>query len=248
MIEKEFSIDEPTVKVYLRSGSLDIKPGDPGTIMVEVDTRDDQFTVEQRGDTIIVGGDRGGRRPRWAAVTVRVPGGCDVEATTSSANVAATQTLGRLEVATSSGDIRFDEVRRLQAKTASGNIRGRAVAGEARGVSASGDIRIGSLGERGSLSTASGDVRIDTSEATLAAASVSGDIRVERLEGPELRAKSMSGRVRLGIPRGTRLDLDANTFSGKVRLPDPDPRPAPTVRDVTVRVRLVSGDLKIVRV
>ena len=120
--------------------------------------------------------------------------------------------------------------------------------GEARVVTASGDVKIGSIGERGSLSTASGDIRIDSSDATLSAATVSGDVRVERMAGPELQAKSMSGRVRLGIPGGTRLDLDANTFSGRVRLPDPDPNPAPPERDMSVKVRLVSGDLKITRV
>jgi len=248
VIDQEFSIDAPSVKVQLRSGSLEIKSGDEGAVRVLVDTRDDAFIVDRRGDTIVVGGDRGGRRPRWAAVTLEVPQGCDVDVTASSASINSKQSLGRFEVATSSGDIRFAEVRRLQAKTASGSIRGDVVTGEARVVTASGDVRIGSIEERGSLSTASGDIRIDESNATLSTASVSGDVRVERMAGPELQAKSMSGRVRLGIPSGTRLDLDANTFSGRVRLPDPDPNPPPTERDMTVKVRLVSGDLKITRI
>lgn len=248
MIDQEFSVDSPSAKVQLRSGSLEIRPGDPGVIRVLVDTKDDAFVIDRRADTIVIGGNGGGRRLSWAAVTLQVPQGCDVTFTASGAGVTSTQSLGRFEVATSSGDIRFGTVRRLQAKSASGNIRGDAVTGEARVVTASGDIKIGSVGERGSFSTASGDIRIDSSEATLSAATVSGDVRVERMAGPELQAKSMSGRVRLGIPSGTRLDLDANTFSGRVRLPDPDPNPAPPEREMSVKVRLVSGDLKITRV
>jgi hypothetical protein len=58
----------------------------------------------------------------------------------------------------------------------------------------------------------------------------------------------MSGSVRLGIPAGTRLDLDANSLSGRIRLPSPNPSPEPPEREMTARIRLVSGDLRIDRI
>jgi len=78
-------------------------------------------------------------------------------------------------------------------------------------------------------------------------ATLSGNIRIEELSGPTVRIKSMSGGVRLGIPPRTRLELDANTLSGKVTLPTPSPRPEPPEREVSLKVRLVSGNLKIER-
>jgi DUF4097 and DUF4098 domain-containing protein YvlB len=156
--------------------------------------------------------------------------------------------VGRLEVASASGDISFDTATRLQTKSASGEVRGNEVYGESRCVTASGDIRIGTVGERADLSTASGDITIDQCRGSLSVASLSGDIRVGRHTGPDLNAKSMSGGVRLGIPPRTRLDLDANTLSGRVSLPSTSPSTEPPEREMSVRVRLVSGNLTIERV
>jgi hypothetical protein len=79
-------------------------------------------------------------------------------------------------------------------------------------------------------------------------ATLSGDIRVGRHTGPDLKAKSMSGGVRIGIPPRTRLDLDANTLSGRVSLPSPGTGDEPPEREMGVKVRLVSGNLRIDRV
>jgi DUF4097 and DUF4098 domain-containing protein YvlB len=97
------------------------------------------------------------------------------------------------------------------------------------------------------LSTASGDVVIGKSTGTLSIATLSGDIRVDRHTGPDLNVKSMSGGVRIGIPPRTRLEVDATTLSGKVILPTPQPSSDPPEREMSVKVRLVSGDLRVVR-
>jgi hypothetical protein len=56
----------------------------------------------------------------------------------------------------------------------------------------------------------------------------------------------MSGDVKIGIPARTRVELDAQSLSGKVSLPEPSPRAAPE-REIALKVRLVSGDLKVER-
>jgi DUF4097 and DUF4098 domain-containing protein YvlB len=92
-------------------------------------------------------------------------------------------------------------------------------------------------------------VVIEQCRGELSVASLSGDIRVGQLTGPELNAKSVSGGVRIGIPARTRLDLDASTLSGKVSLPpSPGPSTEPPEREMSVKVRLVSGNLRIDRV
>jgi DUF4097 and DUF4098 domain-containing protein YvlB len=237
--------DSPSVKVATRSGRVRVEAGEPGVVRIQVDTRDPTFEASRRGDAILASGERGGR----ADVTVHAPSMIDVEVSTASADVEVLTPVGRLEVASASGDVVFDTATRLQTKSASGTVRGNGVEGEARCITASGDIRIGVIGDRADLSTASGDVVIEQCHGELSVASLSGDIRVGRHTGPDLNAKSMSGGVRIGIPPRTRLDIDARTLSGKVSLPpSPAPSPEPPEREMSMKVRLVSGNLRIDRV
>lgn len=244
MIDHEFTVgDSPSIKVGVRSGRVRVEPGQPGMVRILVDTRDPTFEVVQRGDAISASGERGGR----AEVTVHVPPAANIEVSTASADVEVVAGVGRLEVASASGDLRFDTATRLQVKSASGAIWGNRVDGEARCITASGDIQITQVADRADLSTASGDVVIDKSTGTLSIATLSGEIRVHRHTGPDLSVKSMSGGVRIGIPPRTRLELDATTLSGKVILPTSQPSSDPPEREMSVKVRLVSGDLRVVR-
>jgi DUF4097 and DUF4098 domain-containing protein YvlB len=101
--------------------------------------------------------------------------------------------------------------------------------------------------DRADISTASGDVSIGECSGTVQCSTRSGDVRIERVTGPSIKVKTMSGDVRLGIPPRTRLELDAESLSGSVKLPEPNPRPEPPEREIDVKARLVSGDLKIER-
>ena len=245
MIDREFNVgDSPSVKVRIKSGRVRVAPGESGMVRVLVDTGDPTFEVTQRGDAIVAAGERSGR----AEVTVHAPPMIDLDVATASGDITVIPAVSRLDIATASGAVEFDSATRLQVKTASGDVRGKRVDGEARCITVSGDIRILETADRVDVSTASGDITIAESRGSMSAASVSGDIRVDRLLGPELNAKSMSGGVRLGIPPGTRLDLDAHTLSGKMDLPTPSPTPQPPQREMSVMVRLVSGNLRIVRV
>ena len=60
-------------------------------------------------------------------MTVSVPPMSDMEIGTSSGDVNIDPQLGRLDVTTVSGEIEFDTVERLQARTTSGGIRGKRV-------------------------------------------------------------------------------------------------------------------------
>jgi len=245
VIDHEFPVgDSPSVTIGTRSGRIRVEAGDPGVVRILVDTRDSTFEVTRRGDAILASGERGGR----ADVTVHAPPMIDVEVSTASADVDVVTPVGRLEIASASGDLVFDTATRLQAKSASGTVRGNGVEGEARCVTASGDIRIGIVGQRADLSTASGEIVLEQCDGALSVASLSGDIRVERYTGLDLNAKSMSGGVRIGIPPRTRLDLDASTLSGKISLPSSVLSPEPPEREISVKVRLVSGNLRIDRV
>jgi len=244
VIDRELAVDHnPTLRITIRSGRVNVESGEPGLVRFKVDTSDPTFEIRQAADAIVASGDRGGR----AFVTVSVPPMTDMEIGTASGDVDIDPPLGRLDVTTVSGEVEFETVERLQARTTSGGIRGNRVEGEASCVTTSGDIKVSEVVESADFSTRSGSVVIGRCSGIVSCATLSGNIRIEELSGPTARIKSMSGGVRLGIPPRTRLELDANTLSGKVTLPTPSPSPEPPEREVSLKIRLVSGNLKIER-
>jgi DUF4097 and DUF4098 domain-containing protein YvlB len=242
VIDQSFTVEgNPVVRVEIRSGRVLVEQGEAGVVRLRVDSSNPRFEIHQRLDTIEASG--GGR----TFATVSVPPLAEVEIESSSGDIAVNAPLSRLDASTASGNIDFQTTERLRAKTASGRIRGDLVEGEANCVTASGSIKVSRLMDRAELSTASGDVRIGECAGPVHCATLSGTIRIEQLTGPTAKFKSMSGDVKLGIPPRTRLDLDAESLSGSVKLPEPNPRPEPPEREIDVKARLVSGDLKIER-
>jgi DUF4097 and DUF4098 domain-containing protein YvlB len=242
VIDREFSVEgSPVVRVNIRSGRVSVEEGEPGIVRLRVDSSDPRFEIHQRLDTIEATG--GGR----TYATVTVPPLAEVEIESSSGDITANGPLARLAASTASGNIDFQTTERLRAKTASGQIRGNRVDGEAECVTASGSIKISRLMERTDLSTASGEVRLGECAGVIHCATLSGSVRVERVTGPAAKFKSMSGDVKLGIPPRTRVELDAESMSGKVSLPEPSARTEAPERELALKVRLVSGDLKVER-
>lgn len=251
MIEQAFHVGpDSSVHVRIASGKLDVRRGQPGMVLVRATGGGaDHLTIEQRGSTVWVAMER---RSSWVDrsvyVTLEVPDGIDLDANVASADVDIDPPVGRLSINSASGDIRFGTAGELDVKTASGEVHGMAVEGRVNFVSASGDLTMESLGDRAELSTASGDIRVDTAVGTVGVSTMSGDVHITRFQGPELRAKGMSGNVALGIPAGTTVDLEATTLSGDIRLPQPSSEHHDTTRTVRVGIRLVSGDVRIQRV
>jgi DUF4097 and DUF4098 domain-containing protein YvlB len=242
VIDREFSVEGgPAVRVNIRSGRVSVEEGEAGVVRLRVDSSDPGFEIHQRLDTIEAAG--GGR----TYATVRVPPRAEVDIESASGDIAVATPVARLEASTASGNIDFQTVERLRAKTASGRIRGDRVDGEAECVTASGSIKITQLMDRADLSTRSGEVRLGECAGVVQCATLSGDVRIERITGPVAKFKSMSGDVKLGIPPRTRVELDAESMSGKVSLPEPNPRPEPPERELALKARLVSGDLKLER-
>jgi DUF4097 and DUF4098 domain-containing protein YvlB len=243
VIDQEFSVEgRPIVRVSIRSGRVSVEPGEAGLVRLQVDSTNPRFEILQRLDTIEASG--GGR----TYATLRVPPLAEVEIESSSGDISVTAPVARLDASSASGNIDFQTLERLRAKTASGRIRGDRVDGEAQCVTASGSIKITQLMERADLSSASGDMRLGECAGAVQCATLSGTVRIERVTGPVAKFKSMSGDVKIGIPSRTRVELDAESMSGKVSLPEPSPRPEPPEREISVKARLVSGDLKIERV
>ena len=83
--------------------------------------------------------------------------------------------------------------------------------------------------------------------------SVSGDQRVEAVFQGAVEAHAVSGDIRVGVRRGSRVYVDANTISGstnsELELSDApqESEPAEDAPMVEVRAKTVSGDITIAR-
>jgi len=248
VIHETFSVDgTPDLEVRIESGRVEVTEGEHGKVDVQLDSKSPGFIVEQRGNAILVSSDK---NSSWlsrgsAYVVIQAPPGADLRVAVASAAVEADLALGKVEIKTASGDIDLNRAETLIVKTASGDLDVETVDRALRFTSASGDLRAEDV--RGSLvvSTASGDVHIERTDATLEMNTASGDAYITRFEGRSANFKAMSGDIDLGIPTGTNVDLDLTLLSGKLRLPDTEPRRRPPERQMSIRAKLVSGNFTI---
>jgi Putative adhesin len=175
-----------------------------------------------------------------------------------------------LDLAGASTDVRVEgELGEVSARTASGDLRLQAVAGALQVKTASGDVLVGVVGGQGSIATVSGDVGIERIEAALTARAVSGDITVgavvaelgisttsgdvelKAVHAGDVRVQTVSGDVRVGIARGTRVWVDAASVSGdlgsELGLEGQEATAEAEGEVVPLHVKTVSGDVSIVR-
>lgn len=251
MIDETFTVDAtPRVEVQIQSGTVRLQANESDEIRVVVDARDpSRVDVAQRGSTVVVKT----LRNSWLSqnptdVTVYLPDKSEAVVSTASADIRAKTPLTHLEVNTASGDIEFDVVDHLEVRTASGDVRGTEVTTSSRVVSASGDVRIDSCDGKGSFSSASGDVEVNRcSGGSMTTSTASGDVSVNICQSAEVNCKSMSGSVNIGLPPRTKAHLDINTLSGAVNLPEPGTPNDEPERQVSIKARLVSGDVNLFR-
>jgi DUF4097 and DUF4098 domain-containing protein YvlB len=196
--------DKPRVRVRNAAGVISVEASETDRTTVELKAlRDDdatreaieRATVELNGSEVLVeigtGGKGFGVGPAWISfgrtpqvgIRIRCPEGADLDCTSASADVAGTGRLGKVEVKTASGDVFVDHVTGLRVQSASGDVRGGTVEGEARLQTVSGDVRLGTVTGAVSTTLVSGDFAIEEAHTDLSAKTVSGDQRI----GSDLR-------------------------------------------------------------
>jgi hypothetical protein len=256
MIERTFHTPGPvTLELIVPTGSMVIETvdGDETSILLTADDEsvldDANVAVREHGgayDVLVeverkrsglLGGiiqiDLGGRRSR-IRLEVRAPHGSVLLPRSASADVTARGRYARLDAKTVSGDL---------------VVHGE-VDGEAAAKSVSGDVRLGRVGGDLRAQTVSGDVRVDEVGGSVTGKTVSGDVRVDALVDGKATFQSVSGDIDVGIRRGSRLDVDANSVSGdlssELELAD-----APGGNGdgpvVVLRGKTVSGDFRVRR-
>jgi CBS domain-containing protein len=255
------------LRVSLEGGEVSIETGLDRRVEVElVPLRDNDATrlaiAEARVEMVARGGGqevvvelrrRSGftiGRGTKVGVQIRCPEGSDLVLRASSADLNGKGRLGTVEVKTASGDVSLDEVGKLHVDTASGDVRTRDVEGSTEIRTASGDVLLGRSGGPLAANLVSGDLLVDDAAAGLEVTTVSGDVQVRAAGGGGLRVQSVSGDVELALKPGQRLYVDASSVSGTMSSElglDDTPPEGPSAQVHEVRVRTISGDLRIER-
>ena len=186
-------------------------------------------------------------------VKITCPPGADLDLTGGSTDLRVDGDLGQVSAKTASGDVKLDTVRKkLQLKTASGDIRIGSLESGGTLNTMSGDVEIRLIAGGLTARSVSGDVEITSVQAPLDLATTSGDVVVDSIAAGDLRVQSVSGDVKLGVARGTRVWIDAVSVSGdldsQLGLADSVPEGAGEESEevVPLHVKTVSGDVQIV--
>jgi hypothetical protein len=229
--------DEPRTSVELVS-KRGRGPEAHEDVIVRADERQGRhvITIEQRDKIrwgpiqINWGGD--------LEVLITCPPGSDLDLAGGSTDLDVEGELGEVLAKSASGDIKLQDVRKkLEVKTASG------------------DVWVGTMPAGGTTVTVSGDLEIRRVQGPLTARSVSGDVKIGAIEAGELTLQTVSGDARIGVARGTRVWIDAVSVSGDLdselgledNLPVADEEAEGGGEVVPLHVKTVSGDVKIVR-
>ncbi len=239
----------PRLELRLATGDVRVVPGPAGAIEVVIrGTKPETIIVEQIGDTIVIRQETG----RWSAgafdMTVHAPSGVDVEAALASTDLTVEVDVTDLEVSVASGDVRARRIARdVSVKSASGDIEIDAVGGKLRATAASGDMTIGVVSGDASCSTASGNVTVGMAEGATTTKSASGNVTIDEFCGRDLSGKTVSGDMRVGLPRGARVDVDLQSLTGDLQLPSsPSEAVARDRPAVKITFKSVSGDFVLV--
>jgi hypothetical protein len=251
--DERFTVgDGAQLEVDITSGSVHVQVGATGSIQVSLDSsQPGNFEVDQLGNTVSI------RPPtNWLArsgslrLAVEVPPGADVAVSSSSAEVVVRGPVGAVRVRTSSGHVTVDRAEAADISCSSGHIRVGTVAGATALATSSGNIALAQVGGPLSASMSSGGLRAELVSGSMQIGTASGDVRVRRCDGEDITIKTVSGDVVLGLPSGIRVEPDISTLSGSTVMPTPATVQEPLTADrrqVRLRIRTVSGDIRIER-
>jgi DUF4097 and DUF4098 domain-containing protein YvlB len=172
----------------------------------------------------------------------------DVRAQTGSGAIRLAA-VGEATARTGSGAIVVDKATgSVDAKTGSGKIAIGQAGGDAHATTGSGEIVLGCVAGRADVTTGSGRVEVDEAGDGLKAFSASGAISVRRADHGKVLARTISGRVAVGVAQGAAAYLDISTMSGRVHseLETCGP-PADGEKAVELRIETMSGNVDITR-
>ena len=194
-----------------------------------------------------------GRGPE-IRLRVSCPKGTELDIRTKSADVQGRGEFRVADVKTASGDVSLGDVLEdTRVKTASGDVHVDRAGGVLSVNSASGDLHVGSVSGPSNIQLVSGDVFIRDAGDSITSNTISGDQRIDAVDQGRMDLRAVSGDISVGIRRGSRVYVDANTVSGstvsELDLTDVPTEQVPEGESSLVELfaKTVSGDVRIER-
>lgn len=193
-------------------------------------------------------------------VTVALPTGSDVQGNTADGEYTVRGKVGSCHLKNAIGDIKVDQATEVKLKTTGGRVVVDQVHGKAE-VSGSGDVNLHHLGGEATVkniggstwigeadgdlrvNSANGPITIDVAHAAVDAKTSIGEIRVGKVDAGPVELQTAVGKLEVGVPVGTAVELDARSATGRVNQHVTVPgAPAATVK---VRARTSGGNITV---
>jgi hypothetical protein len=193
-------------------------------------------------------------------ISVQLPTGSDVQGDTADGEYVVTGRVGACRLKNAVGDIKVARAAEVRLKTSGGRVIVDQVDGKAE-VSGSGDIRVNRIGGDAAVKNiggatwigeahgdlragaANGPITVDTAHAAAWAKTAIGDIRIGRTGTGPVEITTAAGRLEVGVPAGTAVELDAKTPTGRVH--NHVNVPGVPERTVKVRARTSGGNITV---
>ena len=253
--DRTFTVSGPVhLELTSASGDVSITGGADGKVQVHADVRASGFgfsaaqeqldaiisspPIEQKGDTIRIGGGLRQIHNISIAYVIEVPHGTDVNAKLASGSQTIQDIRGPVRAQAASGSIRVQNIERyVQLSTLSGVIEATGIGDDVRASSASGTIRLSRIQGDTRMNALSGGIHITQPSGRVEAKTASGSVEVAGATS-DVSAHAASGRISVrGNPNSTAF-WDLKTISGVVQLA------VPPSANFHLAAEAVSGDIR----
>jgi Toastrack DUF4097 len=243
-------------------------PGNPGDVAAAASTR-----VDYDSGRLVIKTPRGWKQwtPRGGResvdVSIELPAGSQLA---GDVGVAATRVRGRLgecRYRTGVGELRLDQVGRLEAQTGAGDVIAGRIGGDADIKTGSGTVEVGYVEGQAVIKNANGDTRlgevtgdlrvqssngriiIEAARAKVVAMTANGDIHLGAVSHGSTDAYTACGHIDIGVLEGVTAWLDVQTHFGRVDSElEASERPGAGDDVARVKARTSFGDITIRRI
>ena len=193
------NIDLPVavaLRLQSRSGRVHVIAEPRDDVAAETD-RVESF-LDDGGRTLVVRSSRGGSKP----LTVRCPVDTDIVVGTHTGHVRLEGKFGGVYVTTMSGSIEVDDAEEADLRSMSGGLSIGTCRGRCRMNAVSGTVAGGEM-DSALATTVSGSIKLRRVHGEVRAKSISGSIEMSASGDSNIAVKTVSGKVRIGLPEGT---------------------------------------------
>jgi DUF4097 and DUF4098 domain-containing protein YvlB len=173
------------------------------------------LTVEGGSMEVTADGSYEVRAYKSSVLEVHCPAGSDLTISTLSGGIEVLGEAGSVKVTTKSGKVSVERAAAIDARGNSGRVKVGVCTGECHVAFVSSNVHIGEAG-RVVGATVSGDIEVDEVD-DAEVKTVSGQIELGARGGGRLAARSISGTVKISVPKGDLPATSLSSVSGRVR-------------------------------